>query len=86
MAPHLGVVKAIVPEGDRDSEAGRERGLGVVLSAHRDETFHVETDDIRLVLRLEKARRRFEPGEEPSTRNRFANIEKADIPVDTENS
>lgn len=82
----LGPVKAIVPEGDRDSEAGRERGLGVVLSAHRDETFHVETDDVRLELKLEKARRRFEAGEEPSTRYRFEITKKSEIPVDSEKS
>lgn len=82
----LGLVKAIVPEGDRDSEAGRERGLGVVLSAHRDETFHVETDDVRLELKLEKARRRFEAGEEPSTRYRFEVVEQSDMPEDPSES
>ena len=51
----LGLVKMVIPEADRDSDAGRERGIGVVLSNHQDETFRVETEDERLTLRLEKA-------------------------------
>ena len=31
----LGLVKAVIPPADQDSEAGRARGLGVVLKAHR---------------------------------------------------
>ena len=45
LATNLGLVNAVIPEADRDSDLGRERGMGVVLSAHRDETFHVETED-----------------------------------------
>ena len=56
--------------------------MGVVLSAHRDETFHVETEDRRTVLRLEKARRRFEEGGAPSTRYRFVVLKEEDIPED----
>ncbi|MEJ7639130.1 MAG: hypothetical protein WKF75_14440 [Singulisphaera sp.] len=51
-----------------------------MLSAHHDETFHVETEDRRTVLRLEKARRRFE-GRDPSTRYRFVVTKKEDIPM-----
>ena len=39
VAASLGLVKVVVPEADRDSGKGRERGMGVVLSAHRGEVF-----------------------------------------------
>jgi hypothetical protein len=78
----LGLAKAILPEADRDSDLGRERGMGVVLSAHRDETFLVETEDRRMALRLVKARRRFDTGEEPSTRYRFDVLGEEEIPED----
>ena len=58
--------------------------MGVVLSAHAGETFAVETEDERLELRLEKARRRFEAGEQPHTRYRFAAARREAIPVDPE--
>ena len=82
MATNLGLADAVIPEADRNTDLGRERGMGVVLSAHRDETFHVETEDRRTELRLEKARRRFEEGRDPSTRYRFVVTKKEDIPED----
>lgn len=54
----------------------------VVLSAHRDETFHTETEDERLTVRLEKARRRFD-GEEATTRYRFVVIDRDQLPEDS---
>ena len=81
-ATSLGLLRALLSEADRDSAGGRERATGVVLSAHRDELFTVETDDEHLVLKLEKGRRRFVAGDEPSTRYRFAIIKKLPIPVD----
>ncbi|MCA9166489.1 MAG: hypothetical protein KDB23_02420 [Planctomycetales bacterium] len=62
----------------------RARELGVILSNHRDETFNVETDDHQLRLRLERKRARFEHGGEPSTRYRFATLDRTEIPVDGE--
>lgn len=55
----LGLTKRLIPQGDQDSLEGRRRGTGVVLSAHRDETFSGDTDDERLTLRLERKRSRF---------------------------
>jgi hypothetical protein len=34
----LGLVKAVIPPADQDSDAGRARGIGVVLRAHSGET------------------------------------------------
>ena len=82
MIAEAGLTKALLPTADRDSESGRERGTGVVLSNHRDEVLQAETDAALLTVRLEKARRRFESGGEPSTRYRFVVLEREEIPVD----
>lgn len=82
LACSVGLVKVVIPDADRDSESGRERGIGVVFTAHRDETFSVETEDKRVSLRLEKARRRFTQGEEPETRYRFRVLHQEPIPED----
>jgi hypothetical protein len=81
----LGLAKRLIPDGERDSSEGRRRGIGVVLSAHRDETLHIEAEDERLTLRLEKARRRFNRGEQPSTRYRFRALARETIPEDPAN-
>lgn len=80
-AVDLGLVKRVIPRGDQDSPKGRERGIGIVLTAHNGETFHAVTDSERLVFRLERARRRFESGK-VSTRYRFKVIERAKLPAD----
>jgi hypothetical protein len=77
----LGLTKMLIGDLERDSEKGRERAMGVVLSAHRDELLTVETDDERLTLRLERARRRFNGGE-PCTRYRFVVVKREPIPAD----
>ena len=81
VAAELGLVKRIIQTADRDTSAGRERGLGRVLTAHREETFEVETDDEIVSLRLEKARRRF-VGSQVTTRYRFRTLAKQMIPED----
>jgi hypothetical protein len=81
-AARLGLVKILIPEADRDSESGRARGMGIVLSDHSDETLEVETDDYRRSLRLRKQRRRYEPGDDPSTRYAFEVIDEERIPAD----
>jgi hypothetical protein len=57
VASDLGLVRAIIPAADQDSEAGRARGLGIVLMAPRDESFKTETDTVRLAMRPEKRAR-----------------------------
>jgi hypothetical protein len=83
LVTHLGLARVLIPEAERDSDKGRERALGVILSAHQQETFHVETEDKRLSMQLLKERRRFEEGQEPSTRYRFAVLKQEDIPEDS---
>jgi len=79
----LGLVKVVIPESDRDSDGGRVRGIGVVLSAHQGETFDVTTEDENLRLRLEKGRRRFDAGK-ISTRYRFVVLTREPIPEDSD--
>ena len=81
-AANLGLVNRLIPEADRESREGRLRGLGVVFSAHRDETFQVETEDKIVRTQLKKARKRWEPGEEPQTKYRFELLEEKPIPED----
>ena len=66
-----GLVKAVIPAGDQDSKAGRVRGVGVVLSAHQDETFDAETESHKLRFKLERLRKRWIKGQ-PQVRYRFA--------------
>jgi hypothetical protein len=82
LARERGLVKAVIPAADRDNDLARERGAGVVLSAHAQETFTVATDDERLVLRLEKARRRLDAGGEPHTCYRFTVVSREEVPED----
>jgi hypothetical protein len=77
----LGLLRILIPPADRETEESRARGIGRVLSGHQDVVFHVETEDERLVLKLEKCRRRFEGGE-PSTRYRFRIVEATSVPAD----
>ena len=78
LSVRMGVVKQVIPPGDQDTGEGRKRGIGVVLSAHRDETFIVETENETMTLRLERKRGRFSE-DQPHVRYRFAVIQRAMI-------
>lgn len=80
-ATKLGLVKQLIPAGDQESFESKKRGLGVVLSAHRNETFHVETESELLTLRLEKGRKRFD-SEGPHVRYRFVIVDQTPLPND----
>jgi len=84
LAVDIGVLKAVISEADRGTEPGRCRGIGIVLTGHRGETFEVETEDEKLTLILRKARRRFDPKTEPSTRYRFDVLDRQKLPEDPE--
>lgn len=69
----LGLIKTVIPPGDQDSDAGRVRGIGAVLSAHESETLTFDDDEKHLVFKLERKRARY--GEkEPHLRYRFVEI------------
>ncbi|MEO2035643.1 MAG: hypothetical protein ABGZ35_26490, partial [Planctomycetaceae bacterium] len=80
-ATRLGLIKTVVPSADQCNEAGHRRGLGVVMSAHRDESFFGETDSATLSLCLQKGRKRFD-GQAPHVRYRFELLNSEAIPED----
>ena len=71
VAADLSVLGALIPREGGRTDRGRERELGVVLSAHEGETFAVPAEGGELALALERRRGRFEAGREPSARYRF---------------
>ena len=79
----LGLIKRIIPRADQDGDKAHGRGIGIVLTAHREETFHAEIEGERLTLRLDKDRRRFESGK-VSTRYRFEVIQREKLPEGSE--
>jgi len=79
LALHLGVVKMVIPESDRENDKSRARGMGVVLSAHDQEVFIVKSEDETLTLRLAKRRGRFD-GSEPHRRYRFVLVGQQSLP------
>ncbi len=81
LAVELGVAKTLIQAADRDSEEGRKRGIGVVLSAHRDETFLVESEKHKLTFRSERKRARFDGGE-PQVRYQFVKLAEEMLPVE----
>lgn len=81
----LGLVKTLIKPADQDSEAGRIRGIGVVLSAHQGETFIVENDKHKMTLRLERKRTHWGKMKEPQMRYRFVTVGQPEkLPVDEE--
>ncbi len=81
VASQLGVAKKILPPGDQDSHAAKERGIGKVMSAHQDETFMLETEGERFKLHLAKSRKRLD-GEPAKVRYRFTVLEREPLPED----
>ncbi len=51
---YLGLTERLIPKGDRESPASRQRALSKVLDAHAEETFSAESDDGVVRLRLDR--------------------------------
>jgi hypothetical protein len=83
IALEQGLVKTILPPNERDSEKGRERAIGVLLSPLRGETFVTGTETRKYRLRLEGGLRRW-GGENPHARYRFEVIEHEELPMEDE--
>lgn len=79
---NLGLVKALIPEADRDGNEARARGTGVMLSAHLGETFEVATENHVYKLNLQKKRKRFSDKTEPQTKYCFVVLSRRDVPTD----
>jgi hypothetical protein len=76
----IGLEKRLIPEADRGNDEGRRRGIGVILSVHREETFATETDTEKLTLQLEKGRKRSHS--EGKTHYRFVVISREPLPTE----
>jgi hypothetical protein len=82
VAVEQGLAKALFPNHERDTEKGRERAIGVLLSRHLEESFEARTEAKRLRLRLEGGFRRWVKGENPHTRYVFKVVEEETRPVE----
>ncbi len=74
----LGLMKTLIPEADRENGMSRTRGIGVIMTAHANETFVVETDAQKFTLQLEKGRHRVDEGE-GKVQYHFAVIESESV-------
>jgi hypothetical protein len=77
-----GLLKTVISNHERDTEKGRERAIGFLLSRQLVETREATTETRRLPLRLEGGFRRWDMGRNPHTRYVFTVIEEESLLVD----
>jgi hypothetical protein len=86
LAVEQGLAKVFFSTVERDTQKGRERAIGVVLSSHLDETFDVESEEAgqptRLRLQLHGGYRRWERGGSASNRYLFEVLGREVLPLD----
>jgi hypothetical protein len=83
LAVEQGLARTLFSTHERDTEKGRERATGVLLSRHLEETFEVRTETKRLRLRLDGGFRRWVKGKNPQTRYVFKVVEEASRPLNS---
>ena len=81
-AENRGLTRRLMSYVDQENFESERRRMGIVLSAHRDETFQAQTDSEALALQLQRGRRRTEPGEEAHVCYRFEVIERCTLSGD----
>jgi hypothetical protein len=84
LAVEHSLIRTLIPTNERDTEKGRQRAIGVLLSPLRGETFEASTETRRYRLRLEGGLRRWEPRGNPHVRYRFEILEEHELPVEGE--
>jgi hypothetical protein len=82
VAVEQGLAKTLFLNHERDTENGRERAIGVLLSKHREETFEAKTEAKRLRVRLDGGLRRWVKGENPHRRYVFKVVKQENLPLD----
>lgn len=82
LAVEHSLAKELISANERDTEKGRERAIGVVLSKHTEETFEARTDTKLYRLELIGGYRRWTPGENPHVRYRFDVLEEKQVAED----
>jgi hypothetical protein len=76
VAVEQGLSKTLFQNHERDTEPGRERAIGVILSKHLEETLEATTETTQLRVRLEGGHRRWVRGENPHSRYVFRVVEE----------
>jgi hypothetical protein len=82
LAVQEGLAKTLFSSSERESRHGRERGIGVVLSKHRDDIFEARTSTQAIQVRLEGGFRRWNKGKNPCTGYVFRVLEEKAIPIE----
>ncbi len=82
VAVEQGLAKTLFLNHERDTEKGRERAIGVVLSKQLEVTFEARTETKRLRVRLEGGFRRWVKGQNPHTKYVFKVLEEENLPLD----
>jgi len=82
LAVQHGLAKTLFSPAERDTEIGRERGIGVVMKKHIDVKFEAASEARRYRLQLEGGFRRWVRGKNPHTRYVFTVLQEEEIPVD----
>ena len=81
IAVDQGLAKTLIQTNERDTERGRERGMGVLLSRHLKETFEAVTETERLHVWLDGGYRRW-GGADPHKRYEFKMLGRKTLPVE----
>jgi hypothetical protein len=82
LAVDQGLAKTLFSSADRDTPAGRERGIGVIFKRYLSVPLEAETATHRLRLKLDKLTKRWDRGQNPYTKYQFT-VEEG-IPVEVE--
>ena len=82
LAVDQGLAKTLFSPADRDTSAGRERGIGVVFKRYLAVPLEAETATHRLRLKLEKLTRRWDRGESPYTMYQFTVEEEISLEIE----
>lgn len=77
-----GLEKLLIDSNDRGTDAGRERGVGVVLKPMIGETFEVSAAGKLYTLKLEGGNRRWTAGSNGHVRYKFEVLDVRDLPLD----
>jgi hypothetical protein len=77
-----GLAKTLFSAGDRDTEEGRARAIGVLFSRYAGESFETRTDLEQLVVCLEGGNRRWTTGKNPHVRYVFRVLQNQPLPVE----
>jgi hypothetical protein len=83
IAVEQGFAKILFSPVERDTEKGRQRGIGVVLKRHINETFEVKTETTLMRLRLIGGNRRWTAGKNAHVRYKFEKLHEERLPEDS---